>query len=249
MSNIVHIFGDSHCTTFVGADRKFHADVCGLDSASISGLNKTVSRLKYGQHIQSIVNHSSKSDYLLFKLGQVDIEFIMYFKFFIKGETFTFKEFCQSIVNNYREFINKILPLNPNIVIASINLPAYHSSVDIRTYIKRIISENLVLPDPTANFDTDLPESPLAEVDPALCTFTLEQLTNNFQYFNQQLSNLAQELNLLFFDTTPIFLDDLTQVLKSEFQFGGHHYNGYLDSKAKNITHNAFHEFFEKLQK
>ena len=234
-NNIVYVFGDSHCVIFVGAERNFKSCVAGYDSASISGLNEKNSRLEYGQHILNILNTQPKTYYMLLKLGQVDIEFIMYYKIYIKREIFTFEAFCESLINKYREFINKMLRINRNVIIASINLPSYHDNMNIRDYIARIITNNT----------SSLPE---INIDAKLSDFSLRKLTENFMYFNELLSNLAKEMNLKFFDPIPIFIDNDTKLLKNEYRYHGHHYNGYNDntvSNAKCVTHNFFHSFFE----
>ena len=66
----------------------------------------------------------SKDNVLLVKLGQVDIEFIMYHKIYVKDEVFTFEEFCDSLINKYKSFIKKIMSINKNVIIGSINLPS-----------------------------------------------------------------------------------------------------------------------------
>lgn len=231
---IVYIFGDSHCVIFVGAEKKFKSCVAGLDSASISGLNEKTSRLEYGKHVIDILTNMPKTYYSILKLGQVDLEFIMYYKIYCKKEVFTFEDFCKSIIDKYREFINKLLKINENIIIASINLPSYHDNINIRDYIFRTIN-NSVFPE----IDT--------KIDEKLSDFSLTQITKNFMYFNELLFNLANEMNLKFFDTTPLFIDNDIKLLKEEFKDHTHHYKGYCDvtSDAKSITHNFFHSFFE----
>lgn len=231
--NVVYVFGDSHCCIFVGAEGDFRAVVAGYDGASISGLNEQTSRLVYGKHIVELITQQPKTYYALLKLGQVDLEFIMYYKLHVKKEVFTFEEFCQLLINKYREFIGKLLEINKNIIIAAINLPSYFASVDIKNYICRTIN------DPTL-------------VDISEGDFSLEQMTNKFKYFNELLSNLAREMNLRFFDTTPLFMDNDTKLLKIEYQDYGHHYKGYSDdtqSSAKFVTHTFFQSFFTELIK
>lgn len=236
-NNIVYVFGDSHCVIFVGAERNFKTCVCGYDSASISGLNEKTSRLEYGKFVIDTITQQPKTYNILMKLGQVDIEFIMYYKIYIKKEIFTFEEFCETLINKYREFINKILEINKNVIIASINLPSYHNNINVRDYIARIITNNT----------SSLPE--ITNIDLKLSDFSLIQLTKNYIYFNELLYNLAKEMNLKFFDPIPLFIDNDTKLLKDEYKDYGHHYKGYNDSivsNAKVITHNFFHSFFEK---
>jgi hypothetical protein len=239
--NMVYIFGDSHSVIFVGAEGKFKACVCGLDGASLSGLNNKNSNLEYGKYIIDTMNNRPKSYYILLKLGQVDMEFIIYYKLYFKNESFTFEMFCKSLIDKYREFIIKLLEINRNVIIASINLPSYHDHIDIRNYITRIITPA------TENYTEDKLLGDITK-DPKLTTFSLIQLTENFRYFNGLLSALAKEMGVLLFDTTAIFIDPDTKLLKNKYRDYGHHYNGYYDSTidTRSITHDFFHRFFEQ---
>ena len=215
----VFIFGDSHCTIFLGAESsQFKADVCGYAGASISGINDITSKLIYGDHITNIIKHRPLTHYSLLKLGQVDLEFIMYHKIYVKKEIFTFEEFCNTLICKYREFIYKLREINQNIVICSINLPAYSSNVDIRTYVKIIITDSAF----TSDSMFDIPY-----LDSRLCDFSYKQLIENFVHFNNLLHDLAKEHNLLFFDTTDLFIDKKTGLLKDEFRNHTHHYQAY----------------------
>jgi hypothetical protein len=235
---IVYVFGDSHSVIFNGAETKFYKmRVAGYDGASISGLNEETSKLEYGKHIINIITHEPKTYYILIKLGQVDIEFVMYHKIYVNKEIFTFIEFCDSLIDKYRKFINNLLQINKNVIIASINLPSYNDDIIIKDYIERIIT----------NADMSIDISNDIALDHNLCDFSLLQLTKNFMYFNERLSNLAKELNLKFFDTTELFIDPMTNLLKDGYRYHGHHYKGWCDdtiSDAKIITQASFNSFF-----
>lgn len=263
MSNInnkreVYIFGDSHCTSFVGAEgNNFKAIVCGHDSASITGLNKLDSRLEYGKHIMHIATYHTRRDgypygFMLLKLGQVDVEFIMYYKIYIKKERFTFEEYCRSLIDKYREFINKLLLINKNVIIASINLPAYDDTIIVGNYIARIIKESMTFP---KICDDDTVMASIEKIDSELkinlSNLTLQQLTYNFIYFNGLLCELSKELGLLFFDTTSSFIDCDNNILKNEYRYPGHHYKGYNDiivSDVKNVLCDVFKHFFDNVR-
>jgi hypothetical protein len=239
--NIVYVYGDSHSTIFLEAEStKFKSTVAGYDGASISGLNETTSRLEYGKHVIDIVTREPNTYYHMLKLGQVDLEFIMYHKIYVKREVFTFKEYCDTLIDKYREFINKILHINKNVIIASINLPSYYDDVDIKNYIKRIIYNDIEWIDVHS---TD-------NLDPILQDFSLEQFTKNFIYFNGLLCELAKQLNLPFFDMTNILISGDTGLLKHDYRDNGHHYKGYHDRKSDSsqITYKFFREFFENIQ-
>ena len=241
----VYIFGDSHCSIFLNAESpEYKAVVSGYDGASISGLNETTSRLQYGPYMLNIVCSQPKTTYYLLKLGQVDMEFIIYHKIYIKKERFTLEEFCDLLINKYHRFIDHMLQITSNIIIASIHLPSYtYESVHIKDYIDRIIV-NL-----HNDSVSDIVDKPICS---ELCDFSITQLTKNFMYFNELLRNLAKQLNLPFFDTTPSFIDNNTNLLKDEYRCYEHHYKGYTDdttSTAKQVTRDCFCAFFKNMLK
>jgi len=93
-NNIIKIFGDSHCLCFVGSSHQDkYLDInnktlvinCNQDSVSISGLNNKKSTLGYNKTIVKNIEKVSNV-YHLFKLGQVDIEYVYYYKLLIKKE-------------------------------------------------------------------------------------------------------------------------------------------------------------------
>ncbi len=245
--NIVYIYGDSHCVIFVGIESdNFKTIVAGYDGASITGLNETTSRLEYGAHIYNIMIHRPETYYHLLKMGQVDLEFIMYYKIYVKKEIFTFKEFCDTVIEKYRIFLDKLLKINKNIIICSINLPAYEDDINIKEYIRTIISVNASSDDVSNMMPIMMYNDTL---DPILCDFSLEQLVKNFTYFNDLLQNLAREYNLLYYDSTDVFIDDISNNLRDIYRSSNHHYKGYSDpnSEAKKTMDAFFKSFFEKI--
>jgi hypothetical protein len=196
--------------------------------------------------------HSPQTSYFLIKLGQVDLEFIMYYKLNVKKELITFEKYCETSIDKYRKFIKKMLLFNKNIIIASINLPSYGDDSSIQAYIMRTISDNLVIPkinNESENVQILIsPEEFVSSSDKKLSNFSLKQITENFMFFNNLLAELAKEMNLLFFDTTHLFINPDTKMLKDEYSGCGHHYKGFNDdaSDAKKITHDYFYLFFKE---
>ena len=66
--------------------------------------------------------------------------------------------------------------------------------------------------------------------DPIMSNFSLECLTQNFAYYNSLLHEMAEELNLPFFDTTKLFIDSDTCLLSNKYRDYSHHYKGYCDA-------------------
>lgn len=238
--NTMYVFGDSHCCIFLGKyENNFNVVVAGYDGASISGLNEMTSRLMYGKHVTDLVNNLPKDYLILVKLGQVDIEFIMNHKIYVKKETLNFIDFCDSLINKYKIFIGKILEMNKNVIIGSINLPAYHHTDPelIKKYIGRVITnaEDMeIINRSSMNLVSD---------------FSIQGLTKNFMYFNELLRKMANEMNLQFFDTTDSFIDTETGLLKQQFMDSGHHYKGYMDDTqvARQLTINCLQNFLKTM--
>lgn len=128
-TSIIKIFGDSHSLCFLGnCDRTKYIEVeynnkkfCIInnyaDSVSISGLIKDKSRTNYNNYIKNNLNKENKY-YNLFKMGQVDVEYIYYYKNLVKNENINFDKFVDKLTDNYVNFIKNI---NANIIICGIN--------------------------------------------------------------------------------------------------------------------------------
>jgi len=65
------------------------------------------SSLEYGKYILDYLKHRSTTNIILLKLEQVDIEFVIYHKLFVKKETFTFDEFCTLVIDTYQNLSKK----------------------------------------------------------------------------------------------------------------------------------------------
>lgn len=96
INKTITLFGDSHTLCFVGLsinnynyllinkyDKNFLIKNRNHISVSITGLTNNNSKLKYNTTIYKNINDND-NNYYMFKLGQVDVEYIYYYKLFVK---------------------------------------------------------------------------------------------------------------------------------------------------------------------
>lgn len=123
------IFGDSHAKCF-GRDKTF--EFGGLkfkniymSSASARGLLNNKSTLGSSRVIFSELDKSKKISACVFKFGQVDIEFNYYFKVFKEKQELSKKDFFESVVSDYMQFLLLIKQNFPDlrIVVCGVNAP------------------------------------------------------------------------------------------------------------------------------
>lgn len=123
----VYIFGDSNVRSFFGKQSKiinekiiFHN--LYKSKVSMKGLNNGNSISNYKQEIIDFISSNNNiNDYYVFKFGQVDIEYVLNYKKFIKNEDVVPLQFFEQIINNYFIFLKN---LNiKNIIVCSTNLP------------------------------------------------------------------------------------------------------------------------------
>jgi len=245
----IRLFGDSHTLCFVGSslrnkylyitykNKNFLILNASQDSVSISGLDKLISKTSYNNIIRNNIDNL-KTNYNIFKLGQVDVEFIYYYKVYKKHETITKKEFYNDIITKYVRFL---LTLNVNIIVCGINLPGLTTDTEIIKYLCYI---------------TNISESELINKD-----ITLQIKMKDALYFNDMLKNTCSDHNIIYFDViseTIKYVDDNIHIKDEFFEGGGIHYKGangcaermlndtenYINNEKYKCT---YHTFLKKL--
>ena len=244
---ILKIFGDSHCLCFVGSSQQNkYLDIeynnnkvlvinCNQDSVSISGLNKEKSKLGYNNTIIKNIEKVSNV-YHLFKLGQVDIEYIYYYKLLVKKETITKDEFYEKIINQYLDFLQQ---LNVNIIVCGSNLPGLADTNSNVKYLAYIIGIDA------------------CEIDKLI---SLQSKCEDIINFNAKLKKECEQNNIKYFDliNESIEIKDGNFFLKDIFQEGGIHYkggNGGVETKLNDVMNyinnptykHTYHTFLKKL--
>jgi hypothetical protein len=147
INKTITLFGDSHTLCFVGSSirankylllNKYDKNILiknrNQDSVSITGLSNNDSKLKYNATIYKNINDND-NNYYMFKLGQVDVEYIYYYKLFVKKENINIIDFFTKTVDNYLSFLQSLS--NKNIIVCGINLTSW-------THITAIFKKSIV---------------------------------------------------------------------------------------------------------
>ena len=236
----ITLFGDSHTLCFVGLsiksdqyllinqyNKQFLIKNRNKDSVSITGLTNKDSKLKYNKIINYNINNND-NNYYIFKLGQVDVEYIYYYKLFVKKESIDIIDFYNKTINSYISFLKSIC--KKNIFVCGINLTSWTNIKYYISYLSSII-----------NIDIDT----LSEL---LKDFTLLEKQKNHLLFNKILKEKCDEENIIYFDLTNecCNITDNEISVKKEYldiKKKDHHYNGChgnIDDKLYKLTYTTF---------
>ncbi len=206
MYKFVNIYGDSHCRIFFRDKLKIQKDgICinnkYLSKVSLKGLCNINSKLNMNNRIlnDNIQFSNIINDVLIcLKFGQVDLEYVYYYKKYVKKENINIEDFTDELINIYLNFINKLNNKN-NILIISTSLP------NPNTYLKAI--------------QTSIGMS--IQVD-------YTELSKNFNLFNEKLKKMLSINNIFFFDMLPIIGNKIEDyyILKKEYIGLDHHLKG-----------------------
>jgi len=226
----IYIYGCSHSGFFKKFDKiGYHLKLNNIDSMSLSGLveGKKTKLNIYNKLISSI--KANNINYLILKVGQVDIECIYYYKFLIKKELITVELFIENLMLIYSKLIDQILSIyNNDFIIFSINLPSISSNNGLKNYINKIINNNKNI---ELNIDTNL-----------------QKQTEMALLFNKKLNELCIPKNILFIDTTSDFIDPETGLCKKKFQTNkDHHYNGLNENRNFTEAFEIFNQYLDQL--
>jgi len=191
---------------------------------------------KYNNVIIDIFNKSDKynnindndNNYYMFKLGQVDVEYIYYYKLFVKKENINIIDFFTKTIDNYISFLQSLS--NKNIIVCGINLTSW---TNIKYYFKYL------------SYIIKIDVNTISEL---LKDFTLLEKQKNHLLFNNILEKKCIENNIKYFDLTNECCninDDEISVKKEYLSVNmDHHYNGCHgnidDESSYNITHSTF---------
>lgn len=198
---------------------------CHRHSSTIKGLLNTQSKTNYNKQI---LNSYNKTNTNIFKLGQVDIEVGYYYNCFVKNKIISFDEWCNILINIYKEFLSSI---KTKIIIVGISPPAYASDEQLINYTLNIIKDN---------------QDNLTFVDKSnlMLKLNLTIAHDHFINFNKCLKEMCKELNILFFDPFNSFLNEEC-LLKKEFQSNNdHHLNGLIGNDVIQEAETLFNTHF-----
>ena len=239
INKTITLFGDSHTLCFVGLsirankyllidkyDNKILIKNRNHDSVSITGLSNNDSKLKYNTTIYNNVNNNV-NDYYMFKLGQVDVEYIYYYKLFVKKENINIIDFFTKTVHNYILFLQSLS--NKNIIVCGINLTSWTHIKYYINYLSYII-----------NIDVNT-------ISELLKDFTLLEKQKNHLLFNNILEKKCIENNIKYFDLTNECCDIRHNEISVKKEYlnvnNNHHYNGCsgnIENEPFNLTYMTF---------
>ena len=242
INKTITLFGDSHTLCFVGLsirankyllidkyDNKILIKNRNHDSVSITGLKNNNSKLKYNATIYKNINDND-NNYYMFKLGQVDVEYI-YYKLFVKKENINIIDFFTKTVHNYILFLQSLS--NKNIIVCGINLTSWTHIKYYFKYLSYII-----------NIDVNI-------VSKLLENFTLFEKQKNHLLFNNILEKKCIENNIKYFDLTNECCninDDEISVKKEYLSINqNHHYNGCHGNIEDELYKLTYSTFLDKL--
>lgn len=139
----IAIFGDSHSRIFKHIKIKnLNIYVNNISGATILGLPKRISTLNIRN---TIINYlkKNKTDYLILKFGQVDMELAYYYKLIVKKEKITKNDFISNLILNYNIFLKNIENYidKSKIIIWGVNPSSLLDEISFLKYTSRIIFE------------------------------------------------------------------------------------------------------------
>ena len=199
----VYFFGDSHTRSFFGIEEQilykdrflFHNHY--KSSVSLSGL------LKIENEYRLQILHQIEIDpdaIFIFKFGQVDIEYVYYYKTFIQNKQIDFENYYSEMIDRYIDFI-LILPIK-NKIICSTNLPNQNHSVS--TILQHLNNYSL--------------------------NISFQNVSNNTIIFNDLLQQKCLQKNILFLNILTLMIQkhqhENFYILKDHFIGKDHHISG-----------------------
>lgn len=198
----LNVYGDSHARFFKISPElsgfqasnltDFEVDVTLFIGSTILGLPRRESTLSVNLSISDTVAGSIA----VFNFGQVDVELGYFYRTVVKGETVTFDEFSDRLVESYRTFLEGITDTASSIVVKGINPPVLVSQGKAIKYIARIISEKEDEARHAEQFER------LREILPPI-----EERTAMSKTFNTAIESMCAEIGVGYFDLWKMLLN------------------------------------------
>lgn len=238
----VLVIGDSHTQYFAISNQVVvsHAPVRGVNcrakvvsAASVTGVGKAKSTLNIAEDVPKWIA-SFVPDFLVFNLGQVDIELGLPFRKYVKEDGIPAKVHMDSFIESYLTFLSGIDFPREKIVIKGINLPVlcYDRPKAIK-YINRIVTERFS--------DSDADKSRQATILAALqADYPTDIARTDLAFlFNEMLAAAAKKAGYSYFDINADLVDPETGLIKTAFVPGwfDHHIVDSVDTRVLHWKH------------
>lgn len=229
--------GDSHTKYFGLANQVVvaHAPARGvtcaakvISGASVTGVGKLSSTLNIANDIPGWVA-SFRPDFLVFNLGQVDIELGLPFRKYVKEDGIPPQDHMAQFIESYMKFLETLDFPKQKVVIKGINAPVlcYDRPKAIK-YINRIVTERF----------TDSPE------DVARQDIILKNLQNDYPsdivrtdlafLFNEMLEKAVSKEGYSYFDINADLVDPTTGLIRTAYVPASfdHHLSDSVDTRV-----------------
>jgi hypothetical protein len=168
-----------------------------MSGSTISGLIKDIAKTNYKSIINTVIINNS-NNYYIFKLGQVDIEYVFYYKKYNLKLEINILDFCNDIISKYIKLINNYKKINNNIIVCGSNMNNFENYINtLRQYIN---VSNL--------------------------SVTKDELVYNILTFNILLKNACLTNNIIYFDLIEETTDCNTHYINDIFVGLDEHYIG-----------------------
>ena len=231
--------GDSH-TQYFGLNNQVvvaHAPVRGVtcvakavSAASVTGVGKQSSTLNIASDVPKWID-SFNPDFLVFNLGQVDIELGLPFRKYVKQDGIPANKHMASFIESYLTFLSGLDFPPSKIVVKGINLPVlcFDRPKAIR-YINRIVTERF----------TDSQEDKLRQED-ILASLKEDYPTDIVRTdlafrFNDMLKTAAESSGYSYFDINDDLLNPENGLIRTSF-VPAHFDHHLIDSVDTRVLH------------
>lgn len=203
----VILYGDSHCRMFFRDRPDYVKDNIEIlnkykSKVSLRGLKNNSSTTNMRNIMMNeleLPENKEEIDMVGLKFGQVDMEYIYFYKKFVKCENIDIETFINELIEIYISVINEIRELGYSVFVVSTNLP-------IKTTYLKVIQNSI---------------KKIIDVD-------YDELCMNICLFNNKLKHILNTENIPFLDLIPSigFKKEEYYVLKSEYYGLDHHVKG-----------------------
>ena len=227
------VAGDSHTSVWGCAARYYiNTDVVRvrIPGMTAQGLMNKNSDSKSSQKIMAAFKncHKGNSRYLFIQIGQVDIDYVWYYRQLKYGNTLNFDDQIDKSINNLFTFLKDNININVKIIIHGVHLPPlnnkkmkhklYQLFIDRSELTKECLDENLRLP-------------------------SHKERTRMALKFNEKLGQRCKQFGYYFVEISSEIIDEKTGIVQDKYV---KEYEHDIHLNPKPLIP-VYHEKFKKL--